>query len=279
AISREAFHSIGFQTFLDGQIEKVEITSDPVAWSRFRSPQTVPLNITYTTRNLGPFTERISLSVVREQNRWRIPWKWGLLINNLTDNTKLETIVQQAKRGSIIANDGDLLAQDIPSVLVSVVPEKIDSKQEEAMLKFLEIEFDQRVAAIGLYRRYRQNYLSDQPVALGVFMKRPNDATLVKLLSFPGLRLTPWFGRIKKGDPPDISIGTVANTLFFECCSLLYNATAYNGISGLEKEYNDVLRGENGGTLVIKDQNGAIIRILIDKEKRDGRTASTKFVP
>ncbi|MBI5449375.1 hypothetical protein HY948_03605, partial [Candidatus Gottesmanbacteria bacterium] len=47
AISREAFHSIGFQTFLDGQIEKVEITSDPVAWSRFRSPQTVPLNITY----------------------------------------------------------------------------------------------------------------------------------------------------------------------------------------------------------------------------------------
>lgn len=271
-ISREAFHRFGLQTFSDAEIEKVEITSDAVAWSRFRSPQTIQLNIIYTTRNLGSFTEVTTLPIVKEKNRWRIPWNWNILISGVTRFATLTTNVQHANRGSILASDGTILAQDIPSVLVFVIPEKIDSKQEEVMLKFLEREFDQRVAAIGLYRRYMQNSLPDRPVPLGVFMKRPDDAAYTTLSSFPGIRLTPWFGRMKKGDPPDTTIGSVTNTQFSECCSLLYNTTAYDGITGLEKEYNDVLKGENGGNLVIKDQNGAITKTLINKEKRDGKT-------
>lgn len=263
-ISREAFHRFGLQTFLDGQIEKVEITSDAVVWSRFRSPQTVRLNIIYTTRNLGSFTEKISLPVIKEQNRWRIKWDWNVLINRLTNDTHLETNVQQAKRGSIVEGDGTMLAQDIPSVLVSVIPEKIDSKQEEAMLKFLESKLDQRVAAIGLYRRYMQNSLPDQPVPLGVIMKHVDNTTYNTLLAFPGIRLIPWFGRT--------TIGTVGNSHFFECCSLLYNTTAYDGTGGLEQQYNDALKGENGGSLVIKDQNRVIIRTILKKEKRDGKT-------
>lgn len=263
-ISREAFHRFGLQTFSDAEIEKVEITSDPAIWSRFRSPQTAQLNIIYTTRNLGSFTQQTSLPLVKEQNRWRIPWKWSLLINGVTDNTKLGSVVQQAKRGSIVAGDGAILAQDIPSFLVSVIPENIDSKQEEAMLKFLERELDQRVAAIGLYRRYRENSLPDRPVPLGVIMKHVDNKTYNTLLAFPGIRLTPRVGRT--------TIGTVGNTHFFECCSFLYNTTAYDGTSGLEQKYNDILKGENGGTLVIKDESGNVIRTLINNEKRDGKT-------
>lgn len=271
-MSRNEFYRFGLQAFSDAQIEKISITNDPIAWSRFRSPQTIQLNIIYTTRNLGSFTEVTTLPIVKEKNRWRIPWNWNILISGLTRFATLTTNVQHANRGSILASDGTILAQDIPSVLVSVIPEKIDSKQEEVMLKFLEREFDQRVAAIGLYRRYMQNSLPDRPVPLGVFMKRPDDAAYTTLSSFPGIRLTPWFGRMKKGDPPDTTIGSVTNTQFSECCSLLYNTTAYDGITGLEKEYNDVLKGENGGNLVIKDQNGAITKTLINKEKRDGKT-------
>ena len=271
-ISRQAFHRVGLQTFSDAQIEKVKIISDPVIWSRFRTPQTIQFNITYTTRNLGSFTEATTLPIIKEKNRWRIPWNWNLLMNGFTDSAKLETKLQHANRGSILASDGAILAQDIPSFFVSVIPEKIDSKQEEIMLKFLETEFGERVAAIGLYRRYMQNSLPDQPVPLGVLMRSPDDKTYKKLLSYPGIQLTPWFGRMKKSDPASITIGTIGNTQFFECCSLLYNTTAYNGISGLEKEYNDILKGENGGTLVLKDATGSVIRTLIHKEKRDGKT-------
>ena len=140
------------------------------------------------------------------------------------------------------------------------------------MLKFLETEFGERVAAIGLYRRYMQNSLPDQPVPLGVLMRSPDDKTYKKLLSYPGIQLTPWFGRMKRAIQQASPSALSEILSFFECCSLLYNTTAYNGISGLEKEYNDILKGENGGTLVLKDATGSVIRTLIHKEKRDGKT-------
>ncbi len=52
---------------------------------------------------------------------------------------------------------------------------------------------------------------------------------------------------------------------------MLYTTTAYDGIEGIEKERNDELKGYNGGTLVLEDKNGTLVRTILDVEKRDGK--------
>ena len=88
--------------------------------------------------------------------------------------------------------------------------------------------------------------------------------------TFTGLTLTKHLGRIT-GRSDVVDIGTIANTLYFDCCSRLYTTTAYDGISGMEKEKNAILKGTNGGKLVIKDPDGKIIRTILSREKIDGK--------
>ena len=55
-----------------------------------------------------------------------------------------------------------------------------------------------------------------------------------------------------------------------ECCYLLYSTTSYNGTSGPEKEFNDTLKGVNGGRLTIYDPQGKVVRTIVEVTKKDG---------
>lgn len=270
-INRKEFHRFGQKVFYDAQIERATIDVVRPATSRFRSPQPVTLHITYFTRNLGPFTQDTVLPVVRVDGRWRIAWEWKFLMDGLSESSLTQTSVTPAKRGSIIAQSGKVLVQDSPSVLVSVIPKEVDTAKEEKMLKFLEGVFDRRVAAVALHSRYVENSPpAGGPVPLGVVM-RPLDAnTYQKLISYRGIQLTPAPGRFTHANTPETPIGMIANTQFFECCSLLYTTTTYDGISGLEQQYNDTLKGRNGGSLVIKNSQGTVVRTILSVEKKDG---------
>ncbi len=93
----------------------------------------------------------------------------------------------------------------------------------------------------------------------------PGVTILNTLKTYSGISLTPAIGRLETPES-----GMVGNTLYRECCSYLYTTTAYDGISGPEQLFNAKLKGQNGGSLVIMDKTGKIIRSLIDSKKRNG---------
>ena len=269
-MARDTFHRIGQTLYHDGQIEAVMIKPKPVAWNQWQSPQIVPLEITYITRNLGAFAQTTELPVVNVNGTWRIPWQWEFLVDG-TDETKgLHSTVNLAKRGTITdKKKAAPVARDLDSWLVWVTPKDIDTSREDAMLQFLQGLFDKRVAAALFHLRYSQQP-RDLPVALGVARVPLEDGAQKELLSYPGLTLTPAFYRWTEGEEAETA-GYVGNTRFIECCSYLYNTTLYDGLSGWEKEYNEMLKGRNGGSLVIKDANGNIVRTILSVEKQDGQ--------
>lgn len=269
-VSREAFHRFGRELYVQGEIESVAIDVVKPQWSRWRSPQTVKVAVTYVTRHLGPFTEEKTLPVVKESGRWRIPWQWDLLITGLKEQYQLHTSVIPAKRGSILASDKTKLGEDVESYLIWVTPKLVDPSREESMLKLLESLFDHRVTAVALHQRLVGNSIPDIPIPLGVVQKPLEEEDRKELLRYPGLALTPHLGR-RHRPSTIVTVGDVWNSQYFECCSLLYTTTTYDGKDGVEKERNSELKGYNGGKLVLRDAHGKIIRTILDLPKRDGK--------
>ena len=269
-IPRNDFHRFGQTIYHDGQIEAVMIKPEPVIWSSWQPRQSVPLTITYVTRNLGTFQQTTTLPVIRTGGDWRIPWQWNFLIDGINATATLETDVTLAKRGMMTdKKKAAPVARDMDSWLVWVTPNDIDKSREETMLQFLQGLFDKRAAAALLHLRYSQQQ-PDMAIALGVTRIPLEDDARRELLSYPGITLTPAFSRWVEGTVVDY-VGLVANTQYPECCSHLYNTTAYDGTSGWEKDFNEALKGQNGGSLVIKDAQGNVVRTILSVEKQDGR--------
>jgi hypothetical protein len=274
-IPREEFHRLGQQYIYDAQIESINVTVDPsFPWKRFISPQYIRLNVKYTTRNLGTFSENPTIKVISENGTWKIPWNWTFFIKGLSNSNHLETKVIPARRGSIINSRNKPLAAEFPSYLVSIIPKSVNYAHENDMLIFLQNIFDGKIKGVGIHQKYAANTQPDFAVPIGVIPKTLSSEELTELKQYPGIKLTPQMGRKDIGNNNDVT-GQVMNTLFAECCSLLYNATSYSGTNGLEKKYDAILKGENGGTLTINDDHDSVTRIILNNVMRDGQDVTT----
>lgn len=273
-LDRWAFHRFGQQVYRDAQIETVTVETGQVRWSRVLSPQYVPLRVTYHTRHLGSFTKQQTIPVISENGRWRIPWEWSMLITGLTPKGHLETTVEETSRGSIIAVDKSThrrfaIAQDVPGQLVWVTPNRIGKEKEPDMLRVLEEAFEKRLGQAAIHHRYVGNNQPDWAVPIGVLPGSVKKSVTLRLLEFPGISVTNHLTRLRR-DIPGIVTGWTGNSSYRECCSILYTTTSYDGTGGLELAYNSRLKGLNGGTLVIKDENGSVVQTLITSIRRDG---------
>jgi hypothetical protein len=269
ATDRPAFTNQYLSLMAEGEIEAIEAKPEPQSYSRFAARQSVPLTITYQTRNLGPFTEHTTLPIVLEDGRWRIPWSATILLNGADSSPRLKTIVYPAHRGTLRASDKKPIAEDIESSLVWVTQGAIDPAREERLFKLLEGIVDGKVAAVFFHERVYGNPTPTIPIPLTVIPKLLSENDMAELKSFPGVTLTPAFARMNYGSGV-VEVGSVGNTHFTECCSLLYNTTTYDGISGAELKKNAALKGTNGGSLVLEDAAGNAIRTIIKTNKQDG---------
>lgn len=268
-ITRDEFHRFGQKVYYDGEIEGATVTVTRNNLSRFRSPQVMPIAVKYMTRHLGSFNQETNLILVNEKGRWHVDWNWDNLIYNLTANTHLETKVDQAKRGSIISH-GSILVKDFPSYLIWLIPEKITTKDQEPLFRLLQSLFGRSFTPVSMHHRLYGNTQPDWPIPLGVLPVTINAQTFNMLSRAPGVVLTPHLGRSDAVMINDTEAGGVANSLYRQCCSVLYTTTSYDGTSGAEKEYNSVLKGLNGGSLFLKDDTGKTLQTLINAEKKDG---------
>lgn len=266
---REEFRILGMRTIAEGEIEKTEVTYTFPNVSRFASNIQVPAKVTYVTRHLGSFSMQTTIPLIKENNRWKVRWNWNMYIQNMTNRTHLATTIQEAKRGSIIASDKSILASDIPSYMVWITPKRIVPSEEKQLLQYLENLFDRKILAVYFHQRLYGNALSELPVPIGVIPKVLKKEELAQLTAYHGVSLSPHAGRFVVISD-FTKIGTVANSQYYECCSYLYTTTNYDGVDGVEKDKNDILKGTNGGTLTLVDNQGNIISTLIKKEKKNG---------
>jgi hypothetical protein len=264
--SEQQFRKLAQETMISATIKNVNFKELSRSIPLLGKNGQIKYLVTYTTQDLGKFSEEKIVSLTNEQGLWKIDWNWNLLLNSFEPSDRFTLNILSGKRGTIYDKKGNILASDTSSFLISVNPDKIDTKREQQMLKFLKSITFQK--AVHLQNAYLENPLSNTYVSIATLFAGLNTAQQTELNSYPGLKLDTYVSRLYA---PVFDPSTIANTQYSECCTRIYSSSNYHGISGIEKKYDKELSGYNGGALSLTDKNGKLIRILITRQPKNGQ--------
>ena len=178
----------------------------------------------------------------------------GINLKELASNRTTRTDIEEAKRGTIYSRNGEVLAQNVSSYkLIAYLdskrttnknrPQHVVDKEEtaEKLAPILGMEKDEILVYLNKENLYQTEF-GTHGKGLNELQKKQ-----IENLNLPGLGFIESFKRYyPKGN--------------FSSYILGYTKTDDNGVTkgemGIEKQYNDILKGENGYTTYQKDLKG-----------------------
>ena len=259
------FRKITQSTLQNGGIARIEPLELRRTSSWFSNKASIEARFTYQTRDLGSFEETKTIHLVKENSVWKIVWDWDLILDGFEPGYEIKNSVATGKRGRIINDDGKVLIEDRDSYLILVNPEKINTKKEEEMARL--IGSFTGLNWLDLQNEYLENSLPGEDVLLATAFYPLSEEEREKLISYPGVSTRPYISRVYYDSlqPTDLE-----NSLFEERGSKIYSATSYTGKKGMEAIYEKTLKGENGGKLWLADEKGNLIRMILEKQEKNG---------
>jgi len=179
----------------------------------------------------------------------------GIDLQKLASSRTTRTDVEEAKRGTIYSHNGDILAQNVASYkLIAYLDKKRTTNKNRPQHVVNKEETAEKLAPIlGIEKDEVLKYLSKENVyqtEFGTKGKGLNEITKTKIedLNLPGLDFIESFKRYyPKGNFASYVIGYTKST---------DEDPTIKGEMGIEKQYNDILKGEDGYTTYQKDLKG-----------------------
>ncbi|MBR5370273.1 MAG: penicillin-binding protein [Bacilli bacterium] len=179
----------------------------------------------------------------------------GIKIKELASNRTTRTVIEEAKRGAIYSSNGDVLAQNVSSYkLIAYLDPKRTTNEKRPQHVVNKEETAEKLAPIlGMDKEEILVYLSKENLyqtEFGTKGKGLNELQKKEIedLNLPGLDFIESFKRYyPKGNFASYVLGyTKTND----------EDSTTTGEMGIEKQYNDILKGENGYTTYQKDLKG-----------------------
>ena len=178
----------------------------------------------------------------------------GINLKSLASNRTTRTDVEEAKRGTIFSSNGDVLAQNVSSYkLIAYLdskrttnpkrPQHVVDKEEtaEKLAPILGMEKEEILAFLSKENLYQTEF-GTKGKGLNEIQKKQ-----IEDLNLPGLGFIESFKRYyPKGNFASYIIGYTKTD----------DEGTTKGEMGIEKQYNDILKGENGYTTYQKDLKG-----------------------
>lgn len=263
-LSREMFFAIAKTNLDNANIGAIDIHENRKNIVQSGGKGFVDITVVYKTQQLGAFSENKVVPVIKEKGQWKIQWKWDLLLNSFSPSFYTETKIISGKRGTIKSAAGEILAQDTDGYLIKIRPDKINRQKENQMLQ--DIGDLSSIKPVHIQNAYLENALSYTYTPIATVYSSLTDKEKQRLLSYSGVKLVPYSSRVYTS----LSTLSIKNTLYDECCTRIYSSYNYHGISGPEKQYDDLLAGYDGGEILIKNQKGKVTRVILKKEAKMG---------
>lgn len=264
-LTREQFRYISNNALNDAKVKYIDIKELSKNIPIFSEEGKVKIGLTYKTQDLGSFYQEKEIDLIQDNGRWKIKWNWDIILDGFRPEYKVESQIDVGKRGSIVNRQGAYLAKDMIGYLLSVNPEKIDLAREQAMLKMFSIYGYE--SGVNFQNSYLENVLPGSLVPVMTLSQEMGEKQKNLLLSYPGVSLTPYMSRIFA----ELDARDFRNSFYQECCTRIYSSYNYHGISGPEQKYDNILWGYSGGRILIKDNKGGIIKVVFEKNKKDGK--------
>lgn len=167
-------------------------------------------------------------------------------------------------RGLILDRKGRVLADNVPEFRLDVMPE--EAGDLDVLLKNLSAVVTLTPEEITAFKKARESGRSHRPVPLKLKLTEADIATFeVNRWKFPGVDVVPYFGRIyPHGDLFTHVIGYVGrvDAKDKERLGNLEGAISHVGKSGIERFYEESLRGDVGYERIETNADGRPLRSL-----------------
>lgn len=202
------------------------------------------------------FTNTVRLTKDKEKG-YLINWSSNLIFPQLnsTDKVRIKTI--SAERGNILDRHGNSLAITGGASSVGIVPGKLGENRDAGIEKIAQLL---RTTAEVINKSLSASWVTDDTFV--PIKKVSKDATELKsqLLQIPGVKITSEKSRVYPlGEAAAHLVGYVQNITaedLEENKGKGYNSNSVIGKSGLEKLYEDRLKGKDGIEIYIEDSEG-----------------------
>ncbi len=204
---------------------------------------------------------------------WLQTYRHDALAEEARDNVSRHTIIRPL-RGIIYDNDGTPLVRNVPSY--DVVIDKRDlpreSEREQVLRRLVDL-LDTDISELN--ESLRTAELSRVRVAENISQER-HIRLREQLADMPGVRVTETQARqYTQGSAYSHLLGYVGRVSQREAQQLSgYGITDYIGKAGVERSYEDVLRGEPGERIVKRNAGGEVVERRITQEPSSGNNVT-----
>jgi len=178
----------------------------------------------------------------------------GINLHTLASQRTTRTDIEEAKRGTIYSRNGDVLAQNVSSykLIAYLDPKRTTNKKKPQHVVNKEETAEKLAPILGMEKEEVLTYLNKENLyqtEFGTKGKGLNEIEKKQIedLNLPGLDFIESFRRYyPKGNFASYVIGYTKTD----------DEGNTKGEMGIEKQYNDILKGENGYTTYQKDLKG-----------------------
>lgn len=228
----------------------------------------------YTAAGDIKFNNKVK--IVDDNNEYKIDWSSEIIFPELGSNDKVRIVTLKAKRGEILDRNGNPLAKEGKIASVGIVPGKLGSNKQEAIANVSKLT---GVSEDYINKQLSASYVKEDTFVPVKKIQDSNTELKEQLLQIPGVLINKEDGRVYPyGKETGHLIGYVQSISAEELEANEgkgYNTNSVIGKSGLEKAYEETLRGIDGAEIYIENENGNKKIELARQDKKDGKDVKT----
>nr|WP_312291737.1 penicillin-binding transpeptidase domain-containing protein [Clostridium chromiireducens] len=219
----------------------------------------------------GEFEFMNSITMIKDLGKdYFINWNSKTIFPDLTDNDKIRVKTIKAKRGDILDRNGVKLATDSVASNVGIVPGNLGSDKDKSIndiAKLLETSVDYINSQLNASYVKPDMFVPIKTIPAG-------DARIPSLLKISGVKINDKDARIYPFDEQAAHLTGYIQQINADDLDKHkdeeYNENSMIGKSGLEKTFEDTLRGIDGVEIYIQNKEGEKKKSLLTKEVKDG---------
>lgn len=251
-------------------IEATNISIDILETTKKEDKTVIKYNLNMYTL-AGKVSFENTATIVQEEKEYKLNWLSKDIFPKLTSDDKVKAKSVTSKRGKILDRNGIMLAGEGIASSVGIVPGKMSENKEQDISKISELL---GIPQENIKKQINASYVKEDTfVPIKTVTK---DATELKenLLKIKGIKIIDTKTRIYPyGQKTSHLLGYVQQISAEELKELEqegYSSNSIIGKSGIEKQYEDKLRGIDGTEIIIVDNKGNTKQTIAQTELKDG---------
>lgn len=273
-LSESAKNKIAKDTFVkknDSIYKGIDMTDLKTEITNVENNEKITYNQKMNT-SAGEISFTNEASVIKEDKKYKINWKNRLIYPYLNENDKIRVKTLKAERGNIYDRNNILLAGKGNISSIGLVPGKMSENKEEDIKKLSTIL---GVSEESINNKLGMSYVKDDTFVPIKNVAKTENQLKEQALGIPGVKITTESARVYTlGKEASQLIGyvqAISAEELEENKGKGYNSNSIIGKAGIEKVYEETLRGKDGKEIYIEDENGKKVKTIAKQEVENGK--------